>query len=166
MKMSVIYHSVSNNTKRMADIIAEGMNSVEGVEAKTFSIDAVDEEFVKESKCVVMGCPTYAADTSAAFHAFLEGCGKLGLAGKLGGAFATAQYTHGGAELTIRTILDHMMVMGMLTYSAGGSKGKPVIHLGPTAIATAGNVEALEPFDETFRLYGQRMADKAVEIFG
>lgn len=167
MKMSVIYHSISHNTKRMAEIIAGGMNTVPGAEARAFSIDAVDEAFVRESRCVVMGCPTYVADMTAAFHTWMEReAGKLALAGKLGGAFATAQYTHGGAELTVRGILDHMMVMGMLTYSADGSKGKPVIHLGPTAIAAAGDAEALQAFDGTFRIYGQRMAEKAVELFG
>ncbi|MCD7820026.1 MAG: NAD(P)H-dependent oxidoreductase [Lachnospiraceae bacterium] len=166
MKMSVIYYSATANTSRMGGIIAEGMNSVSGVEARPFSIDTTDEAFVKESKCIVMGCPTYAADMPAAFHTWLEqSAGKLALPGKLGGAFATAQYIHGGDEFVIRSILDHMMVMGMLTYSAGGSKGKPVIHLGPVAIATAGNTEELKPFDETFRIYGQRMAEKAIELF-
>ncbi|MCC8061405.1 MAG: flavodoxin domain-containing protein [Clostridiales bacterium] len=167
MKMSVIYYSATGNTGRMAEVIADGMNLVSGAEARAFSIDAVDEDFVRESKCIVMGCPTYAADTPAAFHTWLEQrAGKLALPGKLGGAFSTAQYIHGGDEFVIRAILDHMMVMGMLTYSGGGSKGKPVIHLGPVAIATAGNTEALKPFEETFQLYGQRMADKAVELFG
>lgn len=167
MKMSVIYHSVSGNTARMAQVIAEGMKSVPGVEAQAFSIGAVDKEFAKESRCIVVGCPTYVADTTAAMHLWLEKeFGRLGLAGKLGGAFATAQYIHGGGELTIKAILDHMLVMGMMAYSGGGSKGKPVIHLGPVAIATAGDTEALMAFDDTFRIYGARMAEKAVELFG
>lgn len=31
MKMAVIYHSVTNNTKNMGEQIVKGMNSVEGV---------------------------------------------------------------------------------------------------------------------------------------
>lgn len=167
MKLSVIYYSASGNTARMAEIITEGMKLVPGVEAKAFSYDAVDSDYVKESKAVVIGCPTYMADMPADFHVWIEkGMGKLGMAGKLGGAFSTAQYVHGGDELAVRTMLDHMMVLGMLTYSGGGSKGAPVIHIGPTAIATAGNTEALMPFDDTFRIYGQRMAEKAAELFG
>lgn len=167
MKLSVIYHSVSGNTARMAQVIAEGMKSVPGVEAMAFSIDAIDQDFAKESKCIVVGCPTYVADTSAQLHLWMEKeMGKLALAGKLGGAFATAQYIHGGGELVIRSILDHMLTMGMLTYSGGGAKGKPVIHLGPVAIAGAGDTEALMAFDDVFRLYGQRMAQKASELFG
>ena len=166
MKLSVIYHSVSGNTARMAQVIAEGMKSVPGVEAQAFSIDAVDQDFAKESRCLVLGCPTYVADTSAQTHLWMEQeLGKLAPAGKLGGAFATAQYIHGVGELAIRSLLDHMLTMGMLTYSGGGSLGRPVIHLGPVAIAQAGDTEALMEFDNTFRLYGQRMARKAMELF-
>ena len=82
-------------------------------------------------------------------------------AGKVGGAFATADYLHGGGDLGIQTILNHMMVLGMLTYSGGGSFGKPVIHLGPVALHGH-----LEESKELFRLYGQRMATKTVSLFG
>lgn len=36
MKMAVIYHSVTGNTKNMGDLIVKGMNSIKGVEAKGF----------------------------------------------------------------------------------------------------------------------------------
>lgn len=162
MKMSVMYYSKSGNTKKMADMIVEGMQAIDGVEAKAFSIDAVDEAFAKESKCIVAGCPIYSASTPAEMHAWLQaGLRKYEVAGKIGGAFATANYIHGGGELGIHTILDHMLVMGMLTYSSGGSLGAPVIHLGPVAIGAN-----LDDFNETFRIYGERMAKKTMEIFG
>ena len=125
MKMTVLYHSVTGNTKTMAQVIAEGMMTVAGVEAKAFPIENWDAAWVKESKCVVLGTPIYLAD------------------------------------LCIQTILNHMMVLGMLTYSGGGSFGKPVIHLGPVALHGH-----LEESKELFRLYGQRMATKTVSLFG
>lgn len=162
MKMSVVYHSKTGNTKHMAEVIAGGMNRVAGAEARAFSIDAVDEAWVKESRCLVVGAPIYYASETGAVKNWLEGPAmKLGLAGKMGGAFATADYVHGGGELGIRTILDHMLVGGMLTYSGGGAQGKPVIHLGPVAIAGR-----LEDSNATFEAYGQRMAQKAAELFG
>ena len=115
MKMAVIYHSVTNNTKNMGEQIVKGMNSVDGVEAKSFPIEDVDVEFVKEAKCVVFGSPIYAAHiTGQMMNYLLAEAGKLGLAGKLAGAYTTAQYVHGGAELGIREMLDHCMVMGAL----------------------------------------------------
>ena len=38
MKMTVLYHSVTGNTKTMAQVIAEGMMTVAGVEAKAFPL--------------------------------------------------------------------------------------------------------------------------------
>lgn len=161
MKAAILYHSQTGNTKAMAEVIAEGMNSVAGVEAKTFSIDAVDENWLKESQCVILGTPIYYADVSGATKLFLESCGKYGLAGKLGGAFATANYIHGGGEIGLQTILSHMLVLGMMPYSGGASYGVPVIHLGPVAIK-----DKLDESRETFLVYGQRMATQTVKLFG
>lgn len=164
MKMAVIYHSVTGNTRNMGDVIVKGMNSVEGVEAQGFPIEAVDVEFAKEAKCIVFGSPIYAAHITGQMMNYLLGdAGKLNLAGKLVGAYATAQYVHGGAELGIREMLDHAMVKGALTYSGGGSFGKPVIHLGPVGID---NTMDIHQFAENFEIYGTRMAKKAMELFG
>ena len=109
MKMAVIYHSVTGNTKNMGNLIVKGMSSIEGVEAQAFPIEAVDAEFVKEATCVVFGSPIYAAHiTGQMMNYLLSDAGKLNLAGKLVGAYATAQYVHGGAELGIREMLDQM----------------------------------------------------------
>ena len=166
MKLSVIYDSKSGNTKRCAKWIAAGMAAA-GAEAQAFSIDEVDAEFVKASRGVVIGSPSYAALMTPDMRTWLMGAGKLGLAGKLGGAFATEQYTHGGAEGVIHSILTNEMVFGMLCYSGGGSAGKPIIHLGPVGVN--GNVEPhnkLEYYEENFRVFGQRFAAKALELFG
>ncbi len=123
-------------------------------------------DFVKASKAVVFGSPSYAAVLTPDMHGFLMGAGSLGLAGKLGGAFATEQFTHGGGETVIQSILTIEMVNGMLCYSGGGACGMPVIHLGPVGVN--GNVEkhnGMEKYKENFLVYGRRMAEKALEIF-
>lgn len=161
MKLTVLYHSRTDNTKKMAQVIAGGMETVEGIEAKIFPLEEIDEDWVKESACVVLGTPVYMASTSGAIKDWLDvESKKYGLAGKLGGAFATANYIHGGGEIAIQSILSHMMVLGMLTYSAGGACGTPVIHLGPVALGTQ-----LDDSKETFKIYGQRMAAKAKELW-
>ena len=63
MKLAIIYHTETGNTKKAAEFVLKGMQRVEGIEAKAFSIDAVDEAYVKEAKGVVFGAPTYYADT-------------------------------------------------------------------------------------------------------
>lgn len=163
MKTAVIYHSVTGNTKNMAEHIVKGMSLVEGVEAKAFPIEAVDEAFVNECSCVVFGGPIYAGHISAPMFSYIQmGSRNLKLAGKLVGAFATAQYVHGGAEVGIHDILDTCMVKGALIYSGGGSFGAPVIHFGPVGID---NTLDIEQFAPNFEVYGQRMAGKAAELF-
>lgn len=167
MKLAVIYDSKTGNTKKAAEWIAEGMNTVPGAEARTFSIHEIDEAFVKEAVGAVIGSPSYAALMTPDMRTWLMGAGKLGMAGKLGGAFATEQYTHGGAELVIQSILTNELVWGMLCYSGGGSCGKPIIHFGPVGVND--NVEAhngMVHYEEYFRVYGERFARKAAELFG
>ncbi|MBQ6528298.1 MAG: flavodoxin family protein, partial [Clostridia bacterium] len=136
------------------------------VSAKAFSIHDVDEAFAREAKGIVIGSPSYAAVMTPDLHAWMLGeAGKLNLAGKLGGAFATEQFTHGGGETVIQAILTIEMVNGMLCYSGGGACGMPVIHLGPVGVN--GNVEkhnGMEYYKENFVVYGRRFADMAVKI--
>lgn len=169
MDLAVIYDSKTGNTQKAAEWIASGMRAVEGVNARTFCIadTEIDTEFIRGCSGVVMGCPTYAALMTPAMRDFLMGAGKLSLAGKLGGAFATAQYTHGGAELVIQSILANEITQGMLCFSGGGSFGRPIIHLGPVGIND--NVEGhngMENYREYFTVYGERFAGKAWELFG
>ena len=125
VRLSVIYDSRTGNTARAAEWIADGIRRA-GAEAACFKTDEVDEEYVKSSAGVILGCPTYMAQMTADMHRWLqEKAGKLGLGGKLGGAFATEQYTHGGAELVIQSILEMELVFGMTVYSSGSAQGRP-----------------------------------------
>lgn len=161
MKMTVVYFSKDGSTKAMAESIVKGMVSVGDVDAKSMSIENIDEEYLKESTCLVIGTPTYYASMAAEVKTWLDKkSGDLKLGGKLGGAFATAGYIHGGANIAIQNVLTHMAFLGMLIYSGGSACGKPPIHLGP--IALAGD---LSDFKELFEVYGKRMADKAKELF-
>lgn len=146
----------------MAGVIVEGMVSVDGVEAKAFPIDDVDKDWVAESKAVVIGTPTYMADLCGTMKEWLDGpLFTLGVAGKLGGAFATADYIHGGGDHAVNTILKAELVASMVVFSSGAMSGKPVIHMGPVGIAGK-----LDESKDTFKVYGERMANKTKELFG
>ena len=136
MKAAIVFDSRTHTTEKAATFIAEGLKSVDDIEARCFIIDEADFEYIQQSQLVIFGSPTYMASVTAKMKSWLESnAGKLKLAGKLGGAYATEQYIHGGAENAIQEILTFMMVMGMMTYSGGAACGKPVIHLGPVAIS-------------------------------
>ena len=161
IRLAVLYDTKTGNTEKAAAAIAAGMNSVENAEARVFSLSEVDEEYMDECCGIVFGSPTYMAGPTADFYSWFEKeAGKLKLAGKLGGAFATGRYIHGGEDLTINVIIDHMLVKGMIVYSGGAAFGHPIIHVGPVAI----NWDE-EQFGELFRIYGNRFARQAVQLF-
>lgn len=160
MKLAIVYDSKTGHTEKMAQYIIEGIESVQGAQAKAFSINNVDLDYTKECCALIVDTPTYHGYLSARMKQWLEtGLGKLGMSGKLGGAYATATYIHGGGDLAIQCILTHMMVDGMMTYSGGHAKGKPIIHLGPVAIDSN-----LDDFADLFRTYGKRMAEQAAAL--
>ena len=159
--IAVLYYSGSGNTKHMAGVIVEGLHRVDGVEARAFGLDDIDADFVKESRCVIIGSPTHMADMAPAVKKwFVESAKQYELAGKIGGVFATANYHHGGSELVMQGMAVQMLVMGMLVHSGGGAYGPPIIHLGPAAFGGE-----LEKSRELFLIYGERMAKKTVELF-
>lgn len=156
MRLAIVYDTKTGNTAKMAEYLIEGFTAVDGAEAKAFPITAVDEEYVKESDALIVGTPTYNGYLTARMKAWLESTpAKLNVAGKLGGAYATAAFIHGGGDLAIQCILTHLLVDGMMVYSSGQAKGMPVIHLGPVAIAPD-----LDAFADLFRIYGKRMAEQ------
>ncbi len=162
MKLSIIYESKTGNTSKAAQYICEGAEQVSGVQAKAFHIENIDEAYVKESCGLIVGSPTYNGCLSGKLKVWLEsGLTKLDVAGKLGGAFATAAFIHGGGDFTIQCILTHLMVEGMMTYSGGQASGMPVIHLGPVGISPN-----IDEFADLFRIYGQRMAKQVVQLKG
>lgn len=159
MKASIIYYSKTGKTKKMAEQIAAGMNAKE-IDSKAFSIEDIDHAWLLESSCIIIGSPTYYADIASKLKAFLETLGKYSVAGKLGGAFATATYSYGGGDIALQTILTHMMFFGMSVYSGGNSHGKPPIHLGPVASDSATDGD-----QALFYLYGERMAEMTLKLF-
>lgn len=162
ISVSVIYFSESGNTRRMAETIVDGLMRVEGIEAKAFDLKALDADFIKASKCVIFGSPTYAAAMAPDLRQwFVKHSRDYDLAGKMGGMFSTANYYHGGSELVLQNLAVQMLAKGMLVYSGGSAYGIPIIHLGPVAFEGR-----LEDSEDLFLLWGERMATKVMEVFG
>ena len=161
MQISLIIHSATGKTHHCAEIIGEGIKSVNNTDFKIMSVEDVDKEYVAQSDCVLIGTPTYYANMAWQVKKWFDE-GGVDLSGKLGGVFATANVIGGGSETALLTMVNHMLVKGMLVYSAGCSKGKPYTHLGVTSL----NEVPEENQREKIFLFGQRMAEKAWELFG
>lgn len=163
MKMTILYVSKSGNTEKAAEFIKEGMLSAGATEVKLMNLlneDTVDAPFIQESTAVVIGTPTYMADMAWQLKKWFDTDRSVKLSGKLGGAFATANFVQGGPDLAVSDILKHMLVKGMLVYSSGTASGAPFLHLGPVAVATE-----LDQNKELFTVFGKRVAEKALALF-
>jgi len=159
--ISIIYFSENGSTKALADVVASGAKKVDGTDVRIFSLENIDYDYLQKSDAVIFGTPTYYANTCWQLKKWFDESKPYNLEGKIGGVFVTAQYVQGGADIAALTIIQHMMVKGMLVYSGGSALGKPYIHLAPVAIN--GNDETNESMCDVF---GQRIAQKAKDIFG
>lgn len=160
MKLSIIYHSKTGNTKEIAQIIASGAKEVRDVEVKCMSIDDIDNEYLDQSKAVVFGCPTYLADISWQLKKWFDESKRYNLKGKLGAMFATENYLGGGADFALLTLAGHMLVKGMLVYSSGSAEGQPYIHYGVVCIKNGDSDQR-----ERAKIFGKRIALKTLELF-
>lgn len=95
MKLSIIYHSESGNTKKVAEIITAGAKLGDKVEVQLMSIDEIDDAFVEDSAAIIIGCPTHRGTCSWQMKKWL-GTTKIKVAGKLGSVFATKLPWRGG----------------------------------------------------------------------
>jgi len=71
MKLAVLYDSKTGNTKKAAGWIAEGMNRMENVDARLFSISNADPVFLNEARGVVIGSPSWLAQPTPDLHAWI-----------------------------------------------------------------------------------------------
>ena len=162
MKIAVIYHSETGNTQQMAELVRRGCEQVEGVQARTMPVDQVDDEYVAACAAVILGSPTYEGACTWQMKRFIDTAGK-GLAGKLGGVFASQNWPGGGGgSFAEMTMIAGMLVRGMLIYSGGIAEGQPYLHFGA--------VSARAPEEELYRerclKLGENIARKALALFG
>ena len=54
--MKIVYYSLSGNTKRMAELIAEGIKQ-EGKDAELVEFESVISEEIANEKIIILGCP-------------------------------------------------------------------------------------------------------------
>jgi len=130
-KVLVIYYSRSGNTKKMAELISEGVRG-EGLEVTVKDVKGVDADELLEYDGLVVGSPTYYGSMSAEIKKLFDDTVKFHgkLDGKVGAAFASSRNIAGGNETTILDILNAMLIHGMIIQ--GDPQGD---HYGPVAIS-------------------------------
>ena len=129
-KLLILYDSSTGHTEKMARFVEKGvtMTAVE-VETKNVTEATVDDLLTADG--IILGSPTYFGVMAAELKEFVDKSikhfGKLG--GKVGGAFATSGGIGGGNETTIISIIEALLIHGMIIQ--GTTKGG---HYGPVSI--------------------------------
>lgn len=111
-KVLILYDTRSGNTGRMARAVAEGAESVEGVEIVLKRVAEGGGEMAGADG-VIIGSPTHRTQPSQAVKRLLSNLNQVPLKGKVGGAFGSYGWS-GEAPATIaRALRDQgMRVIG------------------------------------------------------
>lgn len=112
----IVYHSETGNTQQMAEAVAEGASSVDGVDVLLKSTDDVAETDLYNAGAIIVGSPVYNANVSPEISAFIASWPFEGqpLKDKLGAAFVTGGGISAGEEIVQMNILQSMLVFGMV----------------------------------------------------
>jgi len=130
VKVLVVYDSMSGNTEKMAFAVAEGVKAKKA-EAIVKKVEETSVEDLVDNDAIIMGSPTYYGQMSGKLKELVDKSvevhGKL--EGKVGGAFTSSGGTATGAETTLLSILQAMLVHGMIVPGTSNFK-----HYGSAAV--------------------------------
>ena len=140
----VLYYSRGGTTAKMAQAIAQGVETVTGIEARLRTVPAVSasceatedsipssgaiycsEDDLKNCTGLVMGSPTRFGNMAAPLKYFIDSTSNLWMTGKLvnkpAGVFTATSSLHGGQETTLMSmalpLIHHGMVFCGIPYT-------------------------------------------------
>jgi NAD(P)H dehydrogenase (quinone) len=153
MQVLILYYSKGGNTKKLAQQIAEGVNSVPGVSALLKTTQDVTKEDFLNSAGIIAGSPTYfgvmAYDLKRVFDEFVGIRRKM--ENKVGAAFSTSADPSGGKETTMLSIIQCLLIYGMIVV------GDPMDATGHYGVACSGAPD--EKISENAKKLGRRVAE-------
>lgn len=123
-RILVVYDSETGNTEKMAFAVAEGAKQVSGVSVAVKRAEQTKLEDLLSADGIVMGSPTYYGQMSAKLKALIDESVEIHekLEGKVGAAFTSAGGTATGAETTLLSILEAMLIHGMIIQGRSDDK--------------------------------------------
>ena len=154
MQVLVLYYSRSGNTRALAEAVSQGVESVDGVRCLLRSTDEVGIKDFNESNGIIAGSPVYfgvmAAELKKVFDDFIGVRRKM--ENKVGAAFATGGDASGGKETTIMSIIQVMLIYGMII------AGDPMSATGHYGVACVGAP------DEGTRRNGHKLGARVAQL--
>lgn len=126
----IAYHSVTGNTEKMAQGVAEGAKTVAGTDVVLKKVGDVTTEDLLAATAVIVGSPVYFANMSGEVKTFFDNwLLKFGvfrefkMRNKIGAAFVTGASISNGKETTMIAIMEAMVMNQMTIVSGGGAFG-------------------------------------------
>jgi len=155
-KILVVYDSKTGNTEKMAFAVAEGARQVGGVDVVVKKVDHTSLEDLVDADGIIMGSPTYFGQMSSKLKALIDESVNIHekLEGKVGAAFTSSGGTATGAETTLLSILQAMLVHGMIVQGRADDR-----HYGAAAVENP-NKNELEHCKEL----GKRVASLVLNL--
>ena len=158
MQILILYFSKGGNTRKLAEAIAKGVEKIEGVSAVLKNTDEVTKEDFVNSQGIIAGSPVYfglmAAELKRVFDKFVGVRRKM--EDKIGAAFATSGDPSGGKETTMMSIIQAMLIYGMIV------AGDPLSATGHFGVSCVGAPDK-EAKENGVKL-GQRVAELAKKL--
>jgi len=156
VKVLVLYDSWSGNTEKMALAVVDGVKQVEGVEAVSKKVDDASVDDLERADGIIIGSPTFYGLMSGKVKILIDKSVKIHgkLAGKVGGAFTSSGGAASGAETTLLSILEAMLIHGMVVQGRHDHE-----HYGAAALG-APDKKAVE----SCRELGRRVASLALKL--
>ncbi|MCJ7793365.1 NAD(P)H-dependent oxidoreductase [Candidatus Bathyarchaeota archaeon] len=123
-KILVVYDSKSGNTETMALAVAKGAEQAGDLEVTVKRAEETKNSDLLVADGIIMGSPTYFGQMSAKLKTLIDESVKVHkeLTGKVGGAFTSSGGTASGAETTLLSIVQAMLIHGMIVQGRADDK--------------------------------------------
>ena len=166
----IAYDSMTGNTERMAQAVAQGARRVHGAVPLVKKVSEVTKEDLEAADAIVLGCPTWYANIPGRMKIVIDDWSwkmKVDFTNKAGGAFATGGGQMGGKEHVVISLLlfminNRMVVAGPLYQDEEGDD----LWAETGAGAMTGPIDigiGTKELDSAIRL-GERVAHLAVKL--
>jgi NAD(P)H dehydrogenase (quinone) len=160
MQVLILYFSKGGNTRKMAEKVVQGVNEAEGVDALLRNTSEVTKEDFVNSDGIIAGSPVYfgvmAAEMKKVFDEFVGIRKKM--EGKVGATFATSGDPTGGKETTMMSIIQALLIYGMVVV------GDPISATGHYGVACVGAPD--KRAGENAIKLGRRVAELVKRLHG
>ncbi len=160
MQILILYYSKGGNTRRLAEAIAEGVGQTEGVDAIVRSTEDVSKDDFVNASGIIAGSPVYFGTMAAELKKVLDDFVGLRrqMEDKIGASFTTSGDPTGGKETTMMSIIQALMIYGMIIV------GDPLSATGHYGTACVGKPDSGAM--ENGRKLGRRVAELARKVHG